>query len=484
MRVLFAVAEVTPFSKAGGLADVAGALPAELARMGLKMVVISPLYSLVRERGTGLNFAGISGTVLMGKRSYGYKVHRVSTVEEVTLDYLFVQNSEFYDRPGIYAQPDGTGFADSNARFFFFQRVLVDLIGKGDLDPEIVHLNDHHTALLPLLLANRGIRARTLLTVHNFEYQGSFSPKELSLLEERDRSQIRRLYPRRPGESYNALEIGLRQAHRVNTVSPSHASELLKTEGHSFGLFNVLTSIKSRFSGILNGADYSIWNPSLDPYLDIRYDVDSLDGKTRNKSKLLKECGLPDRLDDPLMGSVSRLVESKGFHLVLGIAEKLIQWDIRMVFLGTGDEIIKERLEALANRYPGHVAFHHGFDEDLAHQIEAGADMFMMPSEFEPCGLNQIYSLRYGTIPIVHETGGLADTVDNWNGSKGNGFVFKRYTERAFLRAVGKAIKAYRQPSVWRRIMRNAMKEDFSWFRAAMHYRELYSVLLSEEGDS
>lgn len=478
MRVLFAVAEVAPFSKCGGLADVAAALPAELARRGVEMQVISPLYSAVNMKHHGIRSAGITGTVSLGRRAHSYRVAQRSGLDGLPITHLFIENREFYDRPGIYTQPDGRGYPDNAARFFFFQKVIVDLISRDLLRPDVIHLNDHHTAVIPLLLEEKGIHVQTLLTIHNFQYQGQFTSTELLFLDRHVRRRIKERFGPEERGSYSALEIGIASAGLINTVSRTYAKELLRNERLSFGLHGRLISARNRFTGILNGADYSVWDPGVDPHLDVHYDAGSLEGKRENKKKLLDKSGLPLRLEKPLTGSVSRLVESKGFDLIFAIAGKLVALDIQMVFLGEGDRKIATGLDSLAHRYPDHVSFHDGFDEELAHLIEAGADMFLMPSDFEPSGLNQIYSLRYGTIPIVHRTGGLADTVRNWDGSTGNGFVFERYTAAALLRAVKRATRAYRQPRVWRHIMQNAMREDFSWKRSAGEYLGLYRDLM------
>ncbi|NOZ04286.1 MAG: glycosyltransferase, partial [FCB group bacterium] len=410
MNILFTVAEVAPYSKAGGLGDVAGSLPKELAKAGNALQVISPLYKVVRGDNRVFRETGISGFVRMNDESYPYRIVSLKPDPDFPLEYLFVANSFFFDREGIYTRSDGEGYQDNNTRFFFFQYVIIDLILKGYLQPELIHLNDHHTALIALLLKVRKINLPTILTVHNFQYQGNFQEEDMALFAEKDAQAVRALYAPET-HFFNALRIGLLTADRVNTVSPTYARELLSDDDLSYGLSDTLKSIRSKFSGILNGVDYDLWNPAKDPYLTVHYSFSELEGKAVNKKILQEDCGLPVTAGTPLIGSVSRLVESKGFDLILSIIDDLMELKVQMVFLGTGSIEIEKALSAAAAKYPRRIAFRSHYSEKLAHLIEAGSDMFLMPSRFEPCGLNQIYSLKYGTIPIVHKTGGLADTI-------------------------------------------------------------------------
>ena len=480
MEILFIATEVSPYSKVGGLADVASALPYELARSGIRIKVITPLYSLIEADKFGIRSIGIKGSIPLGSGTYSYKIVSIPEQSGQPVQHLFVHSKKYFFRSGIYTKPNGEGYPDNNARFFFFQKVIMDLITKGHVDPDIIHINDHHSALIPYLLKKGGIHLPSLLTVHNFHYQGHFSQEELLLLKKGEAESIQQnftpLY-----NFYNALEIGLKSADLVNTVSVNYAKELLKKKEVSFGLEKVLKSIQPKFSGILNGVDYTTWNPEIDPYLDIHFSPENLEGKRINKKRLKKRCGFPDNTDSPLFGSVSRLVESKGFDLIMDILNKLAQLDIQMIFLGTGEKKIKDSLQAAAKKHPNRLSFYSTFDEAFAHLIEAGSDMFLMPSRFEPCGLNQMYSLKYGTIPIVHRTGGLADTVFEWDGKRGNGFIFKKYTSKHLLRAVKRAIHTYNKQSQWTGLMKNAMEEDFSWSKSAQKYRHLYDQLIKRK---
>jgi len=475
--VLFVSAEVSPFSKAGGLADVAGSLPGEIVNLGTKSLVITPLYSQIDTQSHNIIPYLISGQVKMGSSNYPYEIYyRAVTSDDP--EYFFIYNEHFFGRKGIYVNETGEGFSDNNARYFFFQYVIIDLIQKGVIKPNIVHCNDHHTALLPMMLKNRNLSISTLLTVHNFHYQGWFGQHDLHLLNPED---IEALNP--VNDNFNALEEGIMSADHINTVSPRYAHELLTDKSLSFGLYKVLKQNRKKFTGILNGVNYSYWSPETDSFLKFHFDSISLEGKTKNKKQLLEKCGFTLDTSKPVIGMISRLVDEKGYNLILRIIDKLIKQNIRLVFLGTGDIKIVNALKELSIDYSSNVCYFSKFDEEMAHLIEAGSDMFLMPSLFEPCGLNQIYSLKYGTIPIVHYTGGLADTIVNWDGSNGTGFIFKTYSKQALYRAITKALACYKDEKSWKRILSNAMKQNFSWSKSASQYIQLYQNILGESNE-
>ncbi len=472
--VLFVSAEVSPFSKAGGLADVAGSLPGELIKLGTNTLVITPLYSQINTASNNIIPYSVSGQVHMGENAYSYDLfYREATQNEP--EYLFIYNEHFFGRDGIYVDPDGKGFPDNNARYFFFQYAIIDLIQKNVITTKLVHCNDHHSALLPKMLKNREMDIPSLLTIHNFHYQGWFGPFDLHLLDPIDEKALK------PGkETYNALEEGILAADQVNSVSSKYVHELLTKEALSFGLYNTLRKNRRKFSGILNGVNYNYWSPETDPHLENHYSGDSLTGKAINKKLLMQECGFQGNLDTPIIGMISRLVVEKGYDLILEMLEKLVKQNVRLVFLGTGDKKIADALYQWNLNHPDKIHYISDFNEKMAHLIEAGSDMFLMPSLFEPCGLNQIYSLKYGTIPIVHYTGGLADTITNWDGKNGTGFTFKTYSEAALYRTVKKALSCYKNKRVWKKIISNAMKQDFSWYQSAFQYIKLYHTILGE----
>jgi starch synthase len=477
MEVLHLAAEVAPYAKAGGLADVVGSLPFELSRLGVRNWIVAPFYRRINTRRFPVRAGDATGRIKLGKRSYVYRWYSVLAREDTATRVAFIANRTFFHRSGIYTRADGTGYPDNTARFFFFQLALVDLLAEGRLRPDLIHCHDHHTALVPWLLRVRGIPVPTLLTVHNFQYQGEFTEEELDLLGAELAAAFRREFAPVRGR-YRSLEVGLRTAARINTVSPTYARETLTSDTYAFGLKRTLQAVRDRYCGILNGADYRVWNPEVDPFLEVHYSPADLSGKATNKRRLLAEVGLPYRPEQPVIGSVSRLVDAKGFDLILAGMDDLMKLPVQLVFLGRGMAEIVRDLRRAAKKYPDRIAFTDRHDEALAHLIEAGADLFLMPSRYEPCGLSQIYSLKYGTIPIVRKTGGLADTVQPWDGRQGTGFVFTPYRAATLVNTVRRALRVYRDQDQWRRLVHNAMAMDFSWARSAGRYLHLYRQMV------
>lgn len=483
MKIVFVAAEVAPFSKVGGLADVAGALPTELARTGIRTQVISPLYRQIDRDKYKIEATGLTGSIRLNYTSHPYELFKCVDTQDPFRECLFIENQYFFGREGIYTQPDGEGYVDNNARFIFLQKAIIDLIIRGTLNPDLCHVNDHHTALIPFLLANRSINIPSLLTVHNFEYQGQFTQEELIFLEPEDRASLSNEYPA-DTDSFNALELGIKFADWTNTVSPTYARELLTETDKSFGLQPILVKHQNCFSGILNGADYSYWNPAEDQFIATRFDIDQIVLKEKNKQALLAKCELPYNAGNPVIGSISRLVTGKGFDLILEIMGRILSLPVQLVFLGTGNPVYEDRLAEWSRKYPTKIAFNATYDESLAHAIEAGSDLFLMPSRFEPCGLNQIYSLKYGTLPIVHRTGGLADTIIDSVHKNGNGFSFNKYDGETLLTTIHRAVEVYQNDRErWNVLVTNAMQADFSWDRSTEKYRELYQTILKDRGN-
>ena len=475
MDILFISAEVAPFSKAGGLADVAGALPNAILANGKKISVITPYYSVINDEKYQIKYSGIKGSIQLGTEFFDYELHQYTN--DSGLEVYFVKNNCFFNRSGIYTDETGKGFSDNTKRYFFLQYVIIDLIDHRIFTTNLIHCNDHHTALIPWLLKNRGLKIPTLLTIHNAEYQGQFSLAEAQLLrpidfENRDKRR----------KSYNSLMLGIEYCTAVNTVSPNYANELLKKEKLSFGLNKLLQNNKNKFTGIINGADYSIWNPQTDIFLKDHFSLKTLSGKNKNKRVVLKKCNWKYSTQ-PLIGMVSRLVTTKGFNLLINAIDEIVKTDAKLVILGTGSAKIVRALRKAEKKYPNQISFHNYFDEGMAHLIEAGSDMFLMPSRYEPCGLNQIYSLRYGTVPIVYNTGGLSDTVINWDEQAGNGFVFNRFTTKALLKIVEQAVEKYANKNAWQKLIINAMKKDYSWTNSAQKYLNLYIRILEKNND-
>ena len=472
MEILYVSAEVAPFSKAGGLADVVGALPEEISKMGRKVVVITPFYSVIDEKKYAIKFSGIKGNIQLSDNYFEYDLYQYK--DESGVDIFFVKNDYFFHRAGIYTDETGEGFTDNIKRFFFFQYVVIDLINKGLFSVNLIHCNDHHTALIPWMLKNRNINIPSLLTIHNAEYQGWFSFDEAKLLQFTD---FQNRDKRR--KSLSSLSIGIQYCDALNTVSPNYAKELLEKEKLSFGLKKSLITHSDKFSGIINGADYSIWDPQTDSFLKDHFSIKSISGKYRNKRALLKKCNW-NYSTQPIIGMVSRLVTTKGFYLILNTIDEIIATGTKLVILGTGNVKISLALKKATKKYPNQISFHNYFDEKMAHLIEAGSDMYLMPSRYEPCGLNQIYSLRYGTIPIVFNTGGLADTVSDWNEINGDGFIFFRYTSKELIKTIRKAVKMYQDKKIWSKLINNAMEKDHSWSNSAQKYLNLYAQILKE----
>jgi starch synthase len=394
---------------------------------------------------------------------------------------LLVRQPDYFDRTQLY-QERGHGYSDNCERFCFFSRAVLEICRHMVLRPDVIHCNDWQTGVVPALLATQyshfpGFeRTASVMTIHNMAYQGRFWHLDLPLT-----GMDWRYFNYHHMEAWgdlNLLKTGIAFADQVTTVSPTYATEICTTEG-GHGLEALLQHRRHDLVGILNGIDDSVWNPETDQLLPARYSFNSInEGKAVCRTSLQQRLNLPLRSDVPLFGMISRMTGQKGFDLVTGAAERLLSQDIQMVFLGTGDPHHEHELWHLAQRYPQKVAVEIGFDDALAHQIEAGADAFLMPSRFEPCGLNQMYSLRYGTVPIVRRVGGLADSVVNFDSpesiQEATGFMFTDYHPAAFAGAVEKAIATWRQPAVWRQLVKNGMSRDFSWERSANDYVTVY----------
>jgi len=470
MNILFASAEIAPYSKAGGLADVAGSLPHALNAFANTTQVISPLYGDIDQKKYRIEPKDIEGRITLGSMEYPYAVYSAMDPAHPKTSKWFIKSKAFFDRKGIYTDKAGEGFPDNNPRYFFFQLVILDLLEKELIDCTIIHCNDHHTGLLPALLKSSGINKKSIFTIHNFLYHGHFSKEELDLLPE----SVGGLLTLTQWDNYSALLEGISHADIATTVSKGYAKELLAGENIDSASHDRLLHLKNGLIGIVNGIDTEYWDPKSDDFIPHHYSCSDLSGKMENKRALLKESGLPQDLSAPLIGSISRLVENKGFPLIIELLAGFVKKGVKFVFLGTGDPLIATQLKKLSTMYPEHIAFENGFNERFAHLIEAGSDMFLMPSRFEPCGLNQLYSLRYGTIPIVNKTGGLGDTVAQWSPGKGTGFIFEPYELQGLKESIELAINTYQSKSEWTALIIRAMEEDYSWDWSAEQYYHLY----------
>ncbi len=493
MEILYAAAEMVPFAKVGGLADVAGALTGELARAGHRVVSFLPLYPSVRGFWTELKpEKAVDLQIQLGGQLHPGRVYRTrSSAQGVEL--LLLENEHYFDRPNPYVNPEsGRDWPDNAERFVFLSRAILETCAALDWAPDIFHLNDYQVGLVAPLLAEEytgGVlrRSATVLSVHNLGYQGIYpadgdaqTGSDLA----RDLGFGHHLYrPLGPLEYYGRLNFtkaALVYADMITTVSPTYAREI-QTETQGCGLDGVLRQRTDRVVGILNGIDAATWDPARDPLLPFNYGPSDFRGKARNKERLLAAMHLPEEPQLPLLGMISRLVDQKGLDLLMAIAEPLLlRGVLRLVVLGRGMPKYERGLKALARQFPNHCAVCIGFDEPLAHLIEAGCDFFLMPSQYEPCGLSQMYSMRYGTVPIVRATGGLADTVEDFDArtGRGRGFAFEEYSPEALLEAIERALAAYRQTNAFKSLVARIMRLDFSWARAAQAYEQVYEQAL------
>ena len=479
VRVLFAASECAPFVKTGGLADVVGSLPPALRAMGHDVRLLVPGYPAVlagagatREVGTLGPFAGLPGARL------------VAGATPAGVPLLAVVNDELYDRPGgPYQGPDGHDFADNARRFGLLSHAAAALASPGSplrWRPQVVHAHDWQGGLAPAYLALwGGERAASVITIHNLAFQGLFAASWLAPL-----GIPPSAFAMHGVEYYGQLSFlkaGLFYADAITTVSPTYAQEIQRAP-LGMGLEGLLAERAADLTGILNGIDTDAWDPATDAHIASRYRATTLWRKAANKAALQRELGLAVRDDVPLFAIVSRLTQQKGIDLVLAIADELAAIPAQLAVLGAGERDVAQAVAALPARYPGQFGAHVGFDEGLAHRIEAGADMFLMPSRFEPCGMNQMYSQRYGTPPIVHATGGLADSVDNCTpdslaAGTASGFAFAEPTPDALWAAVARSIALWHRPRLWRKLQKLAMARDFSWSAAAARYGRLYESL-------
>ncbi|SRR5579859_122298 len=480
LKLCLLSSEIVPYAKTGGLADVAGALVRNVSALRHDVRAFTPLYPIVRRNYPDLQpVLGAQRVPLrIGDTEYGFSLLTCAYPGSDAPVY-FVDCPALFDRPGLY-----TNDPDEHRRFLLFTRATLEGCRRLGFSPQVFHCNDWHSAFLPLYLrtlyASDSLlaRAKSLLTIHNIGYQGvmpsaaaaDVGPASVwALLDQGDFGR----------GGINALKTGIRHAHRVSTVSPTYAREIRETP-LGMGLESALRERTDRVTGILNGVDYQAWDPRHDPHLDAHFNPEDLRGKLINKEMLTATLGLKIATSRPLIGMVTRLTEQKGIDLLMDALPDLLQArDFGLVVLGSGDSKYSGFFESLAQRFAGRVSYRTGFDEPLAHLIEAGSDIFLMPSRYEPCGLNQMYSLRYGTIPVVRNTGGLADSVQHFDPGtgRGTGCVFNDYDAPAVRWAINTVLDWFAIPSIWAQLQRNAMAQDFSWTRQIQEYEALYRGL-------
>ena len=479
MKILYVSSEITPFAKTGGLADVGQALPKAVEALGHDIRTVMPKYLSIAEQPLALARVA-QYTVQMRNGLQGAVLWRA---ENDSVPTYFIENDAYFNREEYYGLGD-VDYPDNLERFVFFCKAALECCKAVDFAPDVIHCNDWQTAALPAMLKANFAAYRKdpffspvpklVYSIHNISYQGRFPEDQWPIL------SLPRSYYTYDFEFYGQINLtksAIHLADAVTTVSETYAREIQTTD-FGFGLQETLQARKEDLYGILNGVDYQQWSPDTDPYTyGIVYSVDDLSGKRRIKSKLREAYSLPDMDDAPLIGMTTRFVEQKGIDLVTECAEKILQLDTQMIVLGSGERRYHDFFEWLRRSYPDRVGIYIGFNNELAHRIEAGADIFLMPSLFEPCGLNQIYSLKYGTLPIVRLTGGLADTIQDGV----NGFTFFDFTAHYFFDAAQRAIEVYRKhPDRWKQMMITAMGQDFSWEKSAEKYLAVYTQALEK----
>ncbi len=481
MKILLASSETTPYSKSGGLADMVGALGKFLARAGHEVGLVTPLYRNIEQKFPDIRRLGwkldiplgahrVSGEVLVHKPAKG-------------LTFYFIDQKPFYNRPGLYNEKD-VDYPDNAERFIFFTKAVVNLARFLPSQPEILHLHDWQCALAAALIRDQKLRQgwngpAVCMTVHNLAFQGVFPASKFSL------TGLPWNYFQANGlefyGGFSCLKAGINYADIITTVSPRYAREIT-TPQFGCGLDGLLRERENLLVGILNGVDYEEWKTVGNAHLTVSYSADDLAGKETNKAELQKETGLQVNPAVPLFGTVSRLTDQKGMDLELAALQEMLAGNIQFVLLGSGSPDYERAFRQLADRYPGKCAVKIGFDTGLSHRIEAGCDFYLMPSAFEPCGLNQMYSLRYGTVPIVRATGGLDDAVTDitQNQELANGIKFTEYSPRALTKAIRKALALYEEKPLLEHFRRNGMTKDFSWERTANEYEAVYQRMLSK----
>lgn len=485
MNIVFVAAEAYPFAKVGGLGDVVGALPPVLANRGHSVNVVIPGYRSTWRFKTEPVLDLNSIAVALGSRILECTVRRWQSPAQPRHAVYFIDNPEYFGQRHVYCDEQGVPYPDNPERFLFFQKAVLKMMTHLDWRPNIIHCHDNHTALIPVYLKttlageSQFLSTKSILTLHNIAYQGDCA---MQLSDSCDLPEDL-FAPNRALVWYgriNPVKGGIVFADAVTTVSPTHAREIMSDVALSAGLNGIISARQSPVLGILNGIDTSEWNPESDERLSAPYSAGNLAGKKINKLRLIEELHLnPVLISRPLIGLVTRLVEQKGIDLLISGLGKILDAGAGFVMVGSGDQNYQNALSRLAAQYPDRMAIEFSYNNPLAHRIIAASDMFLMPSRFEPCGITQMYALRYGTVPIVHYTGGLADTVRPWNGKTGNGFAFRSYQPEAMLQAVFEAAQVYERPDEWQIIIINGMTADYSWDRAATSYTDLYEKLIN-----
>jgi starch synthase len=480
LNILFLTSEAVPFAKTGGLGDVSGVLPKVLAKSE-KVSLMMPDY--MTEGINKLQPTQVDEfTVQIGAESFPTIIKKADIFPGFSV--FFISNERFFGRESLYGDSSGD-YSDNFVRFLFFQKAVLAFILKHRLHFDIIHCNDWQTALIPMFvrLESQSLlfkKTKTVFSIHNLGYQGIFAAgffKETGLPDYLFSPEYLEFYGK-----LNCMKAGIIFSDRLVTVSPTYAREIVSAE-KGFGLDGLLSKFSFKLSGILNGVDYSLWDPSIDPFISFRYSLWSLDEKRKNKKDLFTELGILKASQLPLLVMISRISEQKGMELLLKLLPVLLREKIHFIFLGVGDRSLTERLKDMAVRFPDSMSFLNYFDEKMAHRLEAAGDILLMPSVYEPCGLNQIYSMKFGTVPVVRATGGLDDSVQEFDPvtRQGTGFKFKGPNVDEVMTVIGKVLRFHADRGLWRMIQKNGMEMDFSWEQVAPKYLDLYTKILAED---
>jgi len=485
VKILFCSPEAMPFAKTGGLADVAGAMPGALKKLGLNVHLVLPLYRTIREKCFDLR--PLLRNLMVPFKNEVLKVNIFETQGYGDVPVYLIENNDFYDRPHLYGNGKGD-YPDNLERFAFFSHALLRCAESMIFPPDLIHCNDWQTGLIPALLkgpySHNSILKDTpsVFTIHNIGYQGLFSPDEIKKTG-LSKAEFFHINGLEYWGKISLLKSGIVYSNAITTVSPRYARDIL-TPKCGMGMEGILSQRKAALSGILNGVDYCSWNPAKDPHIAANFSTENLSGKGVCKNSLMKEMDIDTSLAHrPFLAVVSRLDAQKGIDLLVKIIDKVMLLKVGLIVLGSGNHTIQQDLRQASRRYPGRFALKLGFDEPLAHRIIAGADIFLVPSRYEPCGLTQMYAPKYGTVPVVRKTGGLDDTISEFDPgtNKGNGFKFGPYKSENFLNSIEKAVKLFQNTSVWKKIMDNGMRADFSWDYSARQYLQLYKSVISDQ---
>jgi starch synthase len=478
-KILFVSSEVAPYVSTGGLAYVAGTLPKALFNLGCDIKIVLPKYKSIDDKKFGLSYVCEldKGGLL-----------KVSNLPNTNINVYFIQNDKYYNRDGLYGTHDGD-YPDNNERFIYFCRIMFEVLKKINFKPDCIHLNDWQCGLIPVYL--RLISEKddfyknisTVFTIHNLAYQGIFSKETMELAQlpwdlfTFDKLEFWGMF--------NFMKAGLVFSDLITTVSETYSKEIQNSHEFGMGLEGVLKERSKDIYGIINGIDYDEWNPALDKNLPINYNIASISKKLEVKKYLLNELNMPFNVNTPVIGMVSRLDEQKGIDIFVSAIDDLMRLNVQFIILGNGERKYHELLKMLSEKYPDRISVNLRFDDKLAHKIYAGSDFTLMPSKFEPCGLAQLISFKYGTVPIVRATGGLIDTVKNFNANEGtgSGFTFTDYSAKALVDSIRRALEVYKNKKVFAKLIINNMKLDFSWKSSAEKYIEVYKRAVSKESN-